>query len=318
MRYAIGLDLGGTSLKYGLVDETGLILKESIRPTRSGAVAFRGQGTVLEGIAMAVAELTDFAQKRGIIVAGIGVGAPGIVYEGLILGCAANLSELEFFALKAWLTGRFQTLIEVENDANVMALAEISFGAARGCSDAVFLTIGTGIGGALLINGSLYSGYKNRGTEMGHICVDMNGPPCTCGGRGCLEAMASVDALIRDYQSRLEAKGLLTVSSNGGDVIDGKYVISQYLLREPVAVEVMNDHFDVLAAGVSNLINIFAPQKVIIGGGITDSGDFYTNEIGRRGLARAMKEPAEFTHVERARLGNQAGFLGAASMIFTK
>jgi glucokinase len=304
MSYAIGIDLGGTFIKYGLVDRAGKILFESIRPTyppgaRSG---------VFENIIDIINELNAFAAGRGFKPEGIGIGAPGIVDEGIVTACEANMPDLEGVALG----GRIQRLVampvSVDNDANLMALAEWKLGAARGATDAIFLTIGTGIGGAMVVNDRLYAGYRNRGAELGHLVVAIDGIPCSCGGRGCLEAHASIRALIEDYRRE---------NAEPPDThLTGSIIVSRYLGNEPAAVAAMDRHFDYLAAAIAGLINIFGPQKVVIGGGISEAGDAYIGPIRRRAMDRAMKETSCYTVIEGAQLGNKAGFLGAAILAF--
>ena len=193
-----------------------------------------------------------------------------------------------------------------------MGLGEVIYGAAKGLSDIVFLTVGTGIGGALFLNGRLYGGYRNRGTELGHLIIHgLNGNQCTCGASGCLEAHASVSALIALYRQLLEKNGREIPSR-----IDGKYIVERYKAQEKEAVLAMEDHFQNLSLGVASLINIFAPQKVIIGGGISESGDFYIDNIREQVGKYVMKETSYFTTIELARLGNKAGCLGAAALVF--
>jgi glucokinase len=306
MSYAIGIDLGGTNIKYGLADHSGNILFESVRPTHAPG------SSVYDNITNSVEEVEAYASSRGLGVAGIGIGAPAIVDNGLVTGCFTNLPELEGMALGSRLQEQTGIPVSVDNDANLMGLAEWKFGAARGASDAIFLTIGTGIGGAMVANGELYAGYRRRGAELGHIIVQADGGyPCGCGGRGCLEAHASVKALIEDYRRSLGSTG------NTPPDITGSLIVSRYLEGQPAAIEAMTHHFDWLAAGIAGLINIFSPQKVIIGGGISESGEFYIREIRERTMARVMKETSLNTLIEAARLGNKAGFLGAAALVFT-
>jgi glucokinase len=303
MSYAIGIDIGGTYIKYGLADHSGNILFESIKPT------YLPDSSVYDNIGNIIGEVRAFAASGGLGVAGIGIGVPAIVDNGLVTGCFTNLPELDGMALGRRLE---QTGIPVcvGNDANLMGLAEWTFGAARGDSDAIFLTIGTGIGGAIVVNGELYGGYRGKGAELGHVIVQADGGyPCGCGGRGCLEAHASVRALVEDYQR--------SPDSSLSEDIDGAMVVDRYLAGEPAAVLAMNRHFDWLAAGIAGLINIFSPQKVVIGGGISEAGEFYIREIRERAMARAMKETSQNTLIEAARLGNRAGFLGAAALVFS-
>lgn len=235
-----------------------------------------------------------------------------MVENGTIIGCE-NLRELDGFPIQSFLESHFPLPVIVNNDANLMGLAEVHFSNENSVKDMVFLTIGTGIGGALYLNGDLYGGYRNRGTEIGHMSIDFRGTPCNCGSRGCLETLASVPALIANYKS-LWKSNPHKISAN----VDGRYIIQRYLAGEMEAIHALNQHFDYLSAGISGLINIFGPQKVILGGGITDAGEFYVEEIRKRAYSNAMKETSEFTVIERARLGNKAGLMGAAAQIFKK
>lgn len=311
MSYAMGIDIGGTFLKYGLTDQRGNILYESIKPT------YLPDKRVYDNLVDIILELKAYADSKGFALEGIGVGVPGIVDQGLVTGCFANLPEMEGMALGLRLKEQLGIPVFVENDANLMGLAEWKFGAARNTTDAVFLTIGTGIGGAMVLNGELYAGHRNRGAELGHIIVQADGDPCGCGGKGCLEAHASVNALIGDYKTCLsEQEKLPPEVETAGATITGRLVVSRYLEKQPAAVTAMNRHFDFLAAGIAGLINIFSPQKLIIGGGISEAGDFYIHEIRKRAMDRAMKETSLDTAIERAQLGNKAGFLGAVALVF--
>jgi glucokinase len=304
MSYAIGIDLGGTFIKYGLVDRAGKILFESIRPTYPPGAS----SGVFDNIIDIINELNAFAANRGFKPEGIGIGAPGIVDEGIVTACEANMPDLEGVALGDRIQRLAAMPVSVDNDANLMALAEWKLGAARGATDAIFLTIGTGIGGAMVVNDRLYAGYRNRGAELGHLVVAIDGIPCSCGGRGCLEAHASIRALIEDYR--------IETGEPPDTHLTGTIIVSRYLGNEPAAVAAMDRHFDYLAAAIAGLINIFGPQKVVIGGGISEAGDAYIGPIRRRAMDRSMKETSCYTVIEGAQLGNKAGFLGAAILAF--
>lgn len=307
MRNAIGIDIGGTNIKYALVDENGKIIYESVCSTEAKS----GRSRVLEILKKSINEVLEFARSEHLKVSGIGIGTPGIVDKGVVLSGAENLPDWEELPLANILEKQVKYRIFVDNDANLMGLGEVRFGAARNVTDAIFLTVGTGIGGAMVINGQLYGGYRNRGAELGHFIVDITGRRCGCGATGCLEAQASVTALIEDYILLS-----LTTTQKEKAVIDGKYIISRYLENEDSAVKAMNRHFDYLASGIAGLINIFSPQKVIIGGGIADSGSFYIANISDRVFRIAMKETSAFSVIEPALLGNKAGFLGASAIVF--
>ena len=305
MKNAIAIDIGGTNIKYALVDESGNILFESLRPTTE-------EGGAIEQLKSAVKELLDYATCNSLEILGIGIGVPSVVDDGVVL-FANNLKEIDNKNLKEIIGKHFNIPVFVDNDANLMGLGESRFGKSKDATDVVFLTIGTGIGGTLIINGKLWGGYRNRGTELGHSIIRFDGKECSCGAYGCLEAYASVTALIEDYKEKL-SENKVVISPDM--VIDGKYIVSQYLKNEEYAIEVMNNHFKYIATGLVGIINFFAPQKVILGGGITESGDFYIENISRLTMQQAMKEASEFVSIEAASLGNKAGFYGAAALVF--
>ncbi|TZF86105.1 ROK family protein (plasmid) [Pedobacter sp. BS3] len=302
--YAIGIDVGGTAIKYGLADKKGTMVYSSLLPL--GKIT-----SEKEVIALIISAAQECIQKVGHKsgIKGIGIGFPGIVENGVVIGGADNLPGFTNIALSQMIqqTTGLNTLID--NDANMMAWGEVMYGAAQNCTDVVFLTVGTGIGGSLVINGSLYGGYKNRGTELGHIIIEHDGLPCSCGGRGCLEAYASVNALITDYAERIAAEV---------NAINGKLITERYLAGDVTATAAMNRHFDYMASGVASLVNIFSPQKVVVGGGITEAGNFYIEEIGKRVLQKAMKDAVANTQLVAATLGNKAGILGCTGNVFSR
>lgn len=309
MLYAIGIDLGGTSIKYALVSEHAEIIYEAKIPTQ----AELGRAVVIRKLEQCCHDMLNYAELSGFDVLGIGIGTPGIVDKGLVLGGAENLPEWESLPLGGMLTNRLKKRVFVDNDANMMGLGEVRFGHAKDLEDAVFLTVGTGIGGAIVLNGKLYGGHRNRGAELGHILVHPQGKKCSCGSNGCLEAHASTSALIEDYTHFLsKSKNKLT------QPISGESIVQAYLKEQPEAVKAMNIHFDYLAAGVTSFINIFSPQKVIIGGGISEAGDFYIDNIRTRVSKMVMKETSVFCQISKAKLGNKAGFMGAAALVFYK
>lgn len=306
MKYAIAIDIGGTNIKYALVDQAGEIIYESLKPSKPENSIVSLPDLLIE----IISEVRDIASSGNYPLAGVGIGVPSVVDSGTVL-FANNLPALNNLHLSALLEPSVRLPVSVDNDANLMGLGEVMYGNAKGLTDMVFLTVGTGIGGALFLNGRLYGGYRGRGTELGHIMIEQNGKPCSCGGKGCLEAYASVTALIEEYQKLLSA-GKQSVTMN----VDGRYVVDKYHACEEAAITAMKLHFQAMAAGVTSLINVFAPQKVIIGGGISEAGDFYIEEICKQVAGMVMKETSCFTTIERASLGNKAGFLGAAALVF--
>ncbi len=302
-RYAVGIDLGGTFVKFALASESGEILFSDKLPI--GETATRDD--ILDTIGKSIQRTLGKAAENGFSVAGIGIGTPGVVCDGVVAGGADNLDKWENIPLSAIFSEKFNLPVYVDNDANVMGLGEVAYGAAQNCTDVIFLTVGTGIGGAIVANGKLYGGYQNRGTELGHITINHNGIDCNCGGRGCLEAYASTSALLRQYAEE---------TGRNEKEIDGFYLVQKFKEGETAAVKCMREHTGYLGHGVASFINIFAPQKVVIGGGISEAGQFYIDMIKESALSYAMPDCAANTDVVGAVLGNQAGCLGAASLVF--
>jgi glucokinase len=302
-RYSVGIDLGGTFIKFALVAESGEVLFSSKLSIGSGAK----RDDILETMRKAIETTLQFAFEKQLPVAGIGIGSPGVCCDGIVHGGADNLDNWIDVHLSEIYSSIFKLPVLIDNDANVMGLGEAVFGAAKDCTDVIFLTVGTGIGGAIIAEGKLYGGYKNRGTEMGHVTIDHKGIACNCGGRGCLEAYASTGALIRQYA---EATG------KSENELDGFYLVQKFKEGEDAAVKCMEEHTDYLGHGIAGFINTFAPQKVVIGGGISEAGQFYIDMIKKSAFSYAMPDCAVNTDVVGATLGNMAGCLGAASLIF--
>lgn len=264
------------------------------------------EGEVIALINAAIRKCVEHAPEK---VIGVGIGFPGIVDQNVVIGGADNLPGFENLDLGKIIAASTSLKVVIDNDANMMGWGELVYGAAGDCTDVVFLTIGTGIGGGLIIDGKLYGGYKNRGTELGHITIQQGGIACSCGSSGCFEAYASVSALIKDY-------ALLHGTDTEG--ITGKMIVDNYLAKEQEAVSAMQKHFDYMATGIASYINVFSPQKVVLGGGITESGKFYIEEIKSRVMERVMPGTSQYTHIVAAKLGNQAGLLGCAARVFSK
>lgn len=306
--YAIGIDLGGTSVKYALVASDGGILFSGKLPTLAG----EGAEAVLGQIEAGAKSCLEFAAENGLNPVGIGVGSPGVVSadERTVLGGAENIPGWERIPLADELERLAGLPARVNNDANLMALGETLYGAAKGATDVVFLTVGTGIGGGVLIDGKLYGGYRNRGTEFGHMTIKCDGETCACGSVGCLEHYASTSALVRRFQARCAEM------QRACSRCDGETIVALYHAGDALAHEVMEEHWNYLATGIVGIIHIFAPQTVVIGGGISEAGEFYLEELRRRVFARAMKVCCEETRIVGATLGNRAGCLGAAGLAF--
>ncbi len=299
--YAIGIDIGGSSLKCGVVDDGGKLLYSFRFPIDQTYT----QGEI---IALIIAAVRKCAAQAPGKITGVGIGFPGIIDNNTVIGGADNLPDFIGVELGNIITASTHLNVTVDNDVNMMGIGEQLYGAAVGCTDVVFLTVGTGIGGSLIINGQPYGGYKNRGAEMGHITISHGRKRCACGALGCLEAYASVKALVSRYT---ELHGV-----SYSDEFTGQLIVKNYLAAEPQAITAMHEHFDYLSSGIAGFVNIFSPQKVVIGGGISEAGSFYIKEIGNRVRRKTIPVSSKHTCIVAAQLGNQAGLLGCAAKAF--
>ncbi len=309
--YAIGIDLGGTNVKYALIDNEGVFHFDGILPSMAevSAEAVTGQ------LAEAVSQVKKVAALNGIDLKGVGIGTPGIVDETgrVVVGGAENIRGWENIALADRLEEISALPVRMGNDANLMGLGETVFGAGRGASDVVFITVGTGIGGAVVIGGKLFAGYAGRGTELGHVPLIADGEKCACGSVGCLEHYASASALVRRFCDRMKRESPAFDPGN----VDGKYIVGLYRQGDAVAVESLDEHCDFLGHGIAGFINIFSPQKVVIGGGLSQAGEFYISKVREAAMKYSMRDCAVNTEIVAAELGNRAGCLGAASLVLS-
>ena len=308
MEYAIGIDLGGTSIKYALVDKAGNSFFEGKLPSFASVSAAK----VMEQLTKATTLLKDEAAKQDWNVLGIGLGTPGIVDETnrIVLGGAENIIGWENIDVASLMEKQMSLPVVVGNDANLMGLGETKYGAGRGCTHVVFLTVGTGIGGAVIIDGKLFNGYANRGTELGHVPLIANGEHCACGAVGCLEYYASTSALTRRFSILAKEQNLSFDTE-----INGELIVRLYHEDFPLAVKCMNEHFYYLGRGIAGFVNIFSPQRIVIGGGVAESGSFYLEKIRAVFKKHVIADCALNTKIVAAELGNKAGLIGAASLI---
>ena len=304
----LGVDLGGTNIKAALVDAEGNILNESSVPTNLP----RQAEAVCDDIAALCTALAD-----GVPVHGIGVGCPGTV-DGGVVRYSNNLNWHDF-AMADYLQGKTGLPVRLANDANAAALGEALAGCAKGAESAVIVTLGTGVGGGVVLNGQLLTGYTGAASEPGHtvICDTPNAPLCTCGRRGCFEAYASATALIRMTRQAMDAhpeSALHTVAANG--TVNGRTAFDAAELGDAAAKQVVDDYIHYLAVGIANLINMFFPQVIGLSGGVANQGENLLRPL------RAAVQPMIFgdeyakkhTTLTTCTLGYRAGVIGAAML----
>ncbi len=315
--YRIGIDLGGTNIKVGLVDENQQMVQEKFTPTKSE----RPAEEVIADIAKTVLEVLE-EQSLGVEdIAGIGVGCAGTI--------DAKNGEVPYSNNLGWENVPFAMLLQkylhqecrvcISNDANCAALGEAKAGAARGVDNVVLLTLGTGVGGGVIIDGKVFEGAHAGGTELGHTSLVYGGELCTCGRKGCVEAYVSATGLIRDTRRAAEQNpdSLLNQLCEGDlSRINGKIPFDAMQQGDEVAAAVVNQYFDYLAEAIANFVNLFRPDMVLLSGGICNQGRKLTDPVNERVAKLCFGGDKSFIPPVRcASLGNLAGIIGAANLL---
>jgi len=302
---AVGVDIGGTKIAAGVVSSEGRLLNEVTYPTADT------RERLLSTIAEAIMEV-----QRGYEVGGVCLAVPGFILarENKVLS-AANLEAIEGIPLKEELGGRTGLPVTVENDANAAAWGEFRFGVGKDIDDLVFVTLGTGVGGGIISHGVLLRGARGMGGELGHITVQPGGPRCGCGNHGCLEALASGTAIARRAREVADqrpdsALGRLAMVRTplGEDVLD--------LARkgDETALEVLQEAGTWLGIGLATFVNLFDPEVIAIGGGLSEAGDLVLEPARRELRLRSTSPSRDLVEIRKATLGARSGMLGAAAL----
>ncbi len=310
MEYYIGVDLGGTNIKVGLVDASSRSIAASASIPTNAPRTPEAIGADIVGLCHEVSRLGGIALDD---VGWIGVATPGIVKNGTILR-AENLGwyNIPFAMLIERMTGQ---KVYLANDANAAAYAEALWGVGCGSSTLVALTLGTGVGGGIVINGRIWDGFNGFAAEIGHMIIDAGGRECACGKRGCLEAYCSATALIRESRRMMSLyRDSRMWELVGGDIsrLDGRVPFDAAREGDYAANSVVNSFIESLACGVSNIINIFQPSVVCIGGGISGQGDALIVPLCDRVRRLSFGHANGRTEVVAAKFKNDAGIIGAA------
>ncbi len=316
--YAFGVDIGGTGIKSGIVDGNGkIVIKSSIPTDRSFDYK-----VIAADIAK---QLYKLAEDSGIAVSeisGIGIGCPGAVNSKKGTVDYANNLYWTDVPLVDELNKHINLPAKVSNDANVAALGETVFGVGKEYSDTILITLGTGVGGGVVIGKKLFEGNESKGTELGHMVIIKDGEPCTCGRRGCMESYASATALIRDTKRAMEKdKDSAMWDFVGGDVnkVDGRTSFECAKKGDKSALTVVENYITYLGEGLVNFINIFRPEALIIGGGVCAQGEYLTTPLKKFIKENAYGgDHAPDVELLIATLGNDAGLIGAASLILSE
>lgn len=314
--YYIGVDLGGTNIAIGIVDENfNIVLKDKV-PTLAG----RHSDEIIKDMADLCKSLVERVGITFDDIAYAGIAAPGTVdpENGVVKYCN-NIKMFHYPIAEKLMSHIPVKKVYLENDANAAALAEAKAGAGKGCDDVIMITLGTGLGGGIVIGGKLYSGFNYAGAEIGHMAIEYDGRPCTCGRRGCWEAYSSATGLINITKDKLrETKDTIMWEMCEGNLekVGGRTAFNAAKQGDKAGKEVVDYYIEHLAYGMVNIVNIFQPQVFCIGGGVCGEGDYLLDPL------KVLVDRDQYgtnahddkTVIKIAELGNDAGIIGAASL----
>jgi glucokinase len=309
----IGVDLGGTKIKIGMVNEEGQIVRSGIIDTDPS----HDDKAILRDMTVEIERLIKQEGLKLTDIKSIGIGVPGLVdYEkGSIIYCT-NLSWYNVEAV-SFLKAHFNIPVYIENDATVAAYAESLFGSTKEARDSVFLTIGTGIGGGIIINKQIIRGAHGAGSEIGHMVIGENFYDCNCGRNGCFETLASATAMIKYALHKMNTanadSSLKKIYEQDGQ-LEAKDIFDQAALGDPLAIETVHRTAKYMAIGIANIYNILDPEIIAIGGGVSKAGDGFFDLV-RSNVSKMTlvdSDSIDYGKIVRAELGNEAGIIGAA------
>lgn len=314
--YNIGIDLGGTNIAIGIVDENyNIILKDKV-PTRTE----RPTSAIMDDMANLCKSLLERLNLTFEDIGSAGIAAPGSIdVENGVVRYSNNI-KMENYPIARELKNRIPVKnVFVENDANAAALAEAKAGAGKGLDDVIMITLGTGVGGGIVIGGKLYSGFNYAGAELGHTVIEFGGRQCTCGRKGCFEAYSSATGLINMTKEKLtETKDTVMWEMVEGDInnTSGRTAFDACRKGDKAGKEVVDMYIGYLACGLANMINIFQPEVLCIGGGVCGEGDYLLNPLKEliKQNSYGYERQERNTQLKIAELVNDAGIIGAASL----
>lgn len=312
--YRLGIDLGGTNIAVGLVNEKFELIKKMSTPT----LAQREPEAIIDDMAAVCKKLLSECDVTTADVEGVGIASPGIANTKTGVIEYANNLPFNNLPIAKMLGERLGVSnIKVANDANAAALGEAVAGAAKGSESSVMITLGTGVGGGVIIDGKLLSGFNFAGGELGHIVIEADGVPCSCGRYGCWEAYSSATALVRMTNEKIaecKASGRYTKMAEA-ERVSGRTACDCMRAGDEAAKEVYDKYIHYLAIGLGNVINIFQPEIITLGGGISGEGqsliDSLLPEVAKEHYGTGLVKDSE---IRIATLGNDAGIIGAAAL----
>ena len=315
--YYIGVDLGGTNIAVGIVDENSKIIKKASVPTKPE----RGPDAIVSDMAMVAKNLLLELNIPLSEVASAGVATPGTADTDRGVVVYANNVPFSNYPLADRLSSLLGGIpAYIENDANAAAKAEAFAGVAKGAQFSVMITLGTGLGGGIVLDGKVYSGFNYAGAELGHIVIEKDGRQCSCGRKGCWEAYSSATGLVNITKDRVAeamdaGRASKIIDAIGGDLskVSARTAFAAMKEGDELGAEIVDEYVSYLACGIVNTINIFQPNVLSIGGGICNEGEYLTKPLLEKVYAETYsREGTPRTEIKIAQLGNDAGIIGAA------
>lgn len=314
----LGIDLGGTTTKFAIMKPQGEIQQRWSIQTD----VLNDGNNIIPNIIDSINHHLQLYQMSAKQFQGIGIGTPGSVdYQTGMVDSAFNLNWDRPMALKEQIELHTNIPVQVENDANVAALGERWLGAGKNADNVAFVTLGTGVGGGIIINGQIVHGQGGSAGEIGHMTINPQGYRCTCGKRGCLETVASATGIVhvaRDYAQEYAGDSELKASLDNGDDLTAKDVFDLAKQNDPLALKVTSAVCDQLGLALSIVAVTINPQYIIIGGGVSNAGDFLLQRVQESYNRYVFSSVKKTTTLTLATLGNEAGVIGAASLILNK
>ena len=315
--FTLSTDLGGTNTKIALVKNEKNIIARRILSTEK----YKGKKLLINKIAATINDLlkSNNVKKGKIKAVGIGVAGPVDFKKGLIHRLV-NVKGWHNVYLKRILSRKLKLKVYMDNDVNLVTLGEYKYGAGRGTKNMICITLGTGVGGGIILDGNLYRGSGFTAGEVGHIPINVNGPRCNCGGKACLERYVSNYCIVEEAKKLVRKRPnskILKFADGKPSKITPKVISEAAHLGDKLAIKIWKETGVYIGVALTGLVNVFNPECIVIGGGVSLAGDVLFNSIRETVARRAMKEPAQKVKIVPAELGNDAGLIGA-SILATK
>lgn len=309
----IGFDLGGTNMGSALVSKEGKILYENESETLANNTA----DDIAKRIKLLIKDSIDNANKNNYEVEFIGMGCPGLLdTQKGIIKFSPNIPSFKEFHISEIISNEFNLPVKIDNDVRVAAIGEFLFGAGKGYKNIICMTVGTGIGGGIILNGKIQRGPSESMGEVGHMTLKEDGPLCGCGNYGCLESLSSSTAMIKEIDNALKnnKSEILKNLVESGEK-KGSYMLIKAIEKgDKVSLDIFNNAGKWLGIGLANLINILNPEIIIMGGGVSLSGEYLFKPVREEISKRALKIPASLVKIELAQLGEYAGIIGSSQL----